>query len=255
MRIRILAALLLCLLLTGCGGEKAEPLPMPTAVVTPTAVPTVEPTAESTPAPTSAPTSAPTEEPEPIPSSFASYTLPLGAAVPIYKGPGRDSGYVCDVGQDGVYTIVEEAPGDDGSLWGRLKSGVGWVNLGGTPEEEVIPPFTADYAFPELLESGDMARCIVDNGEGFVQLMVLPHETLRDVSLEMLTYGESGYAVDCIYDIFPELSAAWPLVADVVFYGDMTAYGLSFTDESGIQRHFAITMSGFDSSLVATEYH
>ena len=49
--------------------------------------------------------------------------------------------------------------------------------------------------------------------------------------------------------------ATWPLVADVVFYGDMTAYGLSFTDESGIQRHFAITMSGFDSSLVATEYH
>lgn len=230
LRTRILTVLL-CLLLSACGGAERG---MPAAVA---------PAAE--PVPTPLPTS-----PPPV---FSSYTIPLGAAVPIYSGPDAAYGYVQNVGQDGVYTIVEEAVGADGSLWGRLKSGVGWVQLGGATEEDG-PPFTADYASPELLQSGDFARCIVDNGEYCVQLMILPHETLRDVSLEMLCYGGDGYTVDCVYDTFPELGAAWPLVADVVFYGDMTTYGLSFTDESGAQRHFAVSMSGKDGSLLAVEY-
>ena len=60
--------------------------------------------------------------------------------------------------------------------------------------------------------------------------------------------------MDCVYDIFPELSASWPLVAEVVFYGDLTTYGVSFTDEYGAERHFALSMSGLDGSIVSSEY-
>ena len=187
--------------------------------------------------------------------AFEAYTVALSGNVPIYDGPGYEHRYVAVVGEDGVYTIVEEALDSYGSLWGRLKSGAGWVNLDEEPAESVpYPLFTADFAFPELLASGDFARCNVDDGEYSIKLMILPHETLRDVRFEKLMWVEDGYEVECTYDIFPELSAAWPLVADVVFYGDMTTYGVSFTDEYGAERHFSLFMSGMDGSIVASEY-
>ena len=48
---------------------------------------------------------------------------------PIYSGPGYGYSYVGTVEEAGVYTIVEEKYDGAGDLWGRLKSGVGWVNL------------------------------------------------------------------------------------------------------------------------------
>ena len=46
----------------------------------------------------------------------------------IRKGPGTDYGRVqfCPVG---VYTIVEVKSGKGASVWGRLKSGIGWISL------------------------------------------------------------------------------------------------------------------------------
>lgn len=257
MRIRILALLLAALLLGGCGGAAKEPTPEPTIASTsaPTPAPTPEPTPQPTPAPTPEPTAEPTPEPTAAPVGAGPYTTKLTGNVPIYDGPGYDCRYVTVVGQDGVYTIVEEVTDSAGGLWGRLKSGIGWVNLSDEPKNSIpYPLFTADYAFPELLQSGDFSRCIVDDGEHSVQLMILPHETLRDVSFEMLYWDGERLAVESICDVYPELSPARPLVADVVFYGDMTTYGISFTDAYGAERRFAISMSGMDGSLTASEY-
>lgn len=46
----------------------------------------------------------------------------------IRKGPGINFGRVKYI-EEGVYTIVEEAAGDGATLWGRLKSGAGWISL------------------------------------------------------------------------------------------------------------------------------
>ena len=43
------------------------------------------------------------------------------------------------------------------------------------------------------------------------------------------------------------------MVAAVSFYGDMTTYGISFTDASGAQRCFEISLSGVDGSVVLIE--
>lgn len=50
--------------------------------------------------------------------------------LPIRRGPSMafaSRNYI----QPGVYTIVEEQTGADGSKWGRLKSGAGWIILDG----------------------------------------------------------------------------------------------------------------------------
>lgn len=46
----------------------------------------------------------------------------------IHKGPGTDYGRV-QFCPPGVYTIVATSTGTGASLWGNLKSGIGWVSL------------------------------------------------------------------------------------------------------------------------------
>lgn len=48
---------------------------------------------------------------------------------PIYKGPGYEYAYVGTVEIAAQYTIVEERYDPWGNLWGRLKSGAGWIAL------------------------------------------------------------------------------------------------------------------------------
>ena len=47
----------------------------------------------------------------------------------IRKGPGTNTDIVQKAIKPGVYTIVSEATGQGAILWGKLKSGIGWVSL------------------------------------------------------------------------------------------------------------------------------
>ena len=47
----------------------------------------------------------------------------------IRKGAGTNTDKVGEITDRGVYTIVEEKNGTGASLWGRLKSGAGWISL------------------------------------------------------------------------------------------------------------------------------
>lgn len=66
------------------------------------------------------------EHQEPNPGDD-SYTVTINSACPIYSESSSTSDYVQDL-EVGVYTIVEEQY-DDGYLWGKLKSGIGWICL------------------------------------------------------------------------------------------------------------------------------
>lgn len=50
-------------------------------------------------------------------------------ALNIRKGAGTNTSKVGCIRDRGVYTIVEEKKGKGATLWGRLKSGVGWISL------------------------------------------------------------------------------------------------------------------------------
>ena len=47
----------------------------------------------------------------------------------IRKGAGTDTANLGHITDKGIYTIVEERTGIGASLWGKLKSGVGWISL------------------------------------------------------------------------------------------------------------------------------
>lgn len=261
----LLSVLFLVSFLAGCGPKPVQPEP---SMPAPEAFPTTEatepssptPETEATPAPSAAPetTQAPTTEPvateapatEPEAASTVPYTLSLHGFVSIFDSPSYDGIYVQAVGQDGVYTIVEEQADGEGNLWGKLKSGVGWVCL---TELDAELPVSAGLADTAILQDPHLI-VIVDDSEFMEYLVFRANETLTDVRLTSLLPDVGGYTEDCTYDTFPQLTPEKPLVAEVVFYGDFTTYGLSFTDESGTQRHFALYISGRNGAPVLQEY-
>lgn len=63
------------------------------------------------------------------PESNVPYTVRITATdLRIRKGPSTDNAIVSVI-KPGVYTIVSEATGKGATLWGKLKSGAGWVSL------------------------------------------------------------------------------------------------------------------------------
>lgn len=56
------------------------------------------------------------------------YVIRATAEVPIYSGPGTNYSYTGSLPL-GAYTITEESAGQGATLWGKLKSGIGWIAL------------------------------------------------------------------------------------------------------------------------------
>ena len=50
-------------------------------------------------------------------------------AIPYYSGPGYGYAAAGYIKEDGKFTILEDKYDSQGNLWGRLKSGVGWVRI------------------------------------------------------------------------------------------------------------------------------
>lgn len=74
----------------------------------------------------------PTEPAKPsTPVVSSSYLVKVTTdALNIRKGPGTNYDIVGCIRDEGVYTIVEEAPNSGTPKWGKLKSGAGWISLG-----------------------------------------------------------------------------------------------------------------------------
>lgn len=62
--------------------------------------------------------------------TFKEYTVKVTAdTLNIRKGPGTNYSANGAIKDKGIYTIVEEATGVGAKLWGKLKSGAGWISL------------------------------------------------------------------------------------------------------------------------------
>lgn len=182
----------------------------------------------------------------------ASYTTRLTADTEIYRGPGYAYGYARDVGKDGVYTIVQEALDYEGNTWGRLKSGIGWVNFTDV-RTTGRPVISVDFANRELLNNGGYLLYESDDPNYATTIVFYAHEMLRDVSLYGLLFDGEEYLTDPLYH-FELFYEDIPLVAELPFYGDMTTYGISFTDAAGNERCFEVYISGRDGTPVIQEY-
>lgn len=70
----------------------------------------------------------PTEAP--VKGDFKPYLVKITvSSLNIRKGAGTNTEKIGCITDCGVYTIVDEKQGTGASLWGKLKSGVGWISL------------------------------------------------------------------------------------------------------------------------------
>lgn len=172
----------------------------------------------------------------------------------IFSGPSYDEFCVGTVREKGVYTIVEEVDDGEGHLWGRLKSGAGWVDLTHIRDEAIAAwPVSAAFAEDCRLEDGFIALPAMEE-EFAVRLAFRAYEPLTDVylvSIDLAAEAETP-PVEILHRL-PELPSGVPLVASVVFYGDMSCYGLVFTDAAGQMRAFAVTISGRNGMPILEE--
>ena len=68
--------------------------------------------------------------PAPTPSKDTSYKVQVSIAnLNIRKGPGTNYDRTGQFTGKGIFTIVQESRGAGATLWGKLKSGAGWISL------------------------------------------------------------------------------------------------------------------------------
>lgn len=260
----LLCAALAAGLLTGCGrsdppaGEQETISTEETAAAAKETTPieTTAPAEETKPEETTEPV--PTEEPTEA-ATEPEASIPYLESVkrpdqPIFDGPGYDYGYVGTVEEAGVYTILEEQWDYEGNLWGRLKSGLGWIDLTDSRAAEAMQiPVSAGFADDRLLKSGNYHECIADTSEYTVKIAFRAYETLTDVTFSSLQFDGEEFVVAEGLCSLPELTQDQPLVVWVSFPGDMSCYGLAFKDSDGIFHRYTVSISGRNGTIVFME--
>lgn len=245
------------LVLAGCGREESIPATEPSAIAVtdaPAGQATQPPTTPQTEIPTEAPTEMATEEPAQPPAAVPYLQKVSFADQSIYAGPGYDYVFAGTVKEAGTYTIVEETRDADDTLWGKLKSGAGWINLTEVRQRLETPEaLSANYADDLLLESGDFHHCIADPSDFAVQVAFRAHEPLTDVTLFAMEFTETMELAEELYSL-PNLDPGRPLVANLGFPGDITSYAIRFSDSSGTVNCWGISISGRNGALELWNY-
>ena len=152
----------------------------------------------------------------------------------------------------GTYTIVEEAEDYEGNLWGKLKSGMGWVDLTQIRSEEYKSALlSANFAEEDLIHSGAY-HYFSDGQEYRVPIAFRAYGTLRDVTIYTMEFDAEGpFPGEDLYSL-PQMTEELPLVAELSFPGDMTTYGIRFTDEQGDAHSYIVYLSGRNGALMLT---
>ena len=232
----ILIILSLVLIMAGCGVEPVEPSTAPTQ--------------------TSRPTETATSSAQPTPEPTATADLPYLQRIErfdqsIYEGPGYDYSFVGVVQERGTYTIVEEIQDREGNLWGKLKSGAGWVDLTESRSEDYANALiSANYADENMLLHAAYHHCSGNGSEYSTPIAFRAYGKLRDVALFDFRFSGENYVPGEVFYTLPELTEDMPLVAELVFPGDMSMYGIRFVDEAGVTHSYTIYISGRNGGLV-----
>lgn len=173
----------------------------------------------------------------------------------VFSGPSYDDFFVQTVQTAGTYTIVEEQWDWEGNLWGKLKSGVGWVDL--TEVESRIQaqaPISANYTDSLLLSSGNYHHFSIIDSEYCISVAFRAYKTLYEVRLY-----DANLASENGLELFPlraidQLTPDKPFVAELYFPGDMSAYAIAFKDENGKEYLYVLTTNGRNNALSFYEY-
>lgn len=108
----------------------------------------------------------------------------------------------------------------------------------------------ADYA-PEHFVHHHHFHC--GETEYVTDIGVIPMESMTNVKFTLLNVIDN-YQVDQVLLELDSLAAEETVLLSVVYWGDMTTYGISFTDADGHDRYYSLSVSGKDGSLICSEY-
>ena len=176
------------------------------------------------------------------PQGFASYVIRVGNNErAVHKQPNWVSEFVMYL-PVGNYTIVEEAF-DGEILWGKLKSGAGWICL------DEIMGYRVGYAPVVITESdgsGNYKRYDIHQNGYARGIMVHFREEVVQMSLY---YAPGGEAQEEVLQVSGPLKPGSSVAMYVEFPGDMTEYQLWVLEKSGYWRVFHIYISGYDGSI------
>ena len=107
--------------------------------------------------------------------------------------------------------------------------------------------------------NGDYDRIDLSAGELVSSVLFVADSTVTDFQISSLflesvdDYGNMNFSVTPLYTQ-DTLTPDWALVVDLTFYGDLPSYGISYVDANRQLWRFAIEISGYDGSIVLTEY-
>lgn len=190
-----------------------------------------------------------TEVVELTPMRDVPYILEPPAEACIFKEPDANSKFVRAFGHQGAYTIVEERYDDQGNLWAKLKSGIGWTNLTdpfcGGPDAPLV---VATYTSKQVL-SGDYHLAGLYTGNEYkVNVSILAHETVYNVAIREndMINNRVGKAVYTLEQLDPEK----PIVAHLIFPGDFSSFLVTYTDAQGIDHEILLWMSMDESNFI-----
>ena len=104
---------------------------------------------------------------------------------------------------------------------------------------------TAERQYDHVYETGET--------EYVTYMDIHIYENITNVSFGLLNWDGADLYMDKTLYTAPAMAKHDVFLAAVVFYGDMTTYGITFTDESGEERSFTFVISGMDGSLELLE--
>lgn len=248
----LLAVLLLQL--CGCGGVEQTGPSRNSGRKTNTGSATLSTTEAGTEAQTEETTGPAEETSSPVertPMTEVPYILEPPAEACIFKEPDANSKFVQVFGHQGAYTVVEECYDENGDLWAKLKSGIGWTNVTdpfcGGPDAPLV---VASYSSKQVLSGDYHLAGLYTNDEFRVNVTILAHETVYNVCIaqyDMMQEQPAGtlYTLD-------ELTPEKPLVAHLTFPGDFSAFMVYYTDADGVRGSILLWQSMDDSNTVAS---
>ena len=126
-----------------------------------------------------------------------------------------------------------------------------------SPERPEITIYV-DYAQVENVNGSSDTISITDS-ETQVNVMISAYDTVTDLKILSLTCeniddnGNITFAVSEVYSQ-PELAAGSYIVAGMEFFGLIPNNGISYVDTDGVEKRYAIDMSGEDGSLFLWEF-
>jgi hypothetical protein len=175
--------------------------------------------------------------------AFEPYVTKISRAdFPIYKGVGYETGFASYVKKASAYTIIEEAEDDFGNLWGRLKSGAGWIDLTRLEKEEARGPvLTLLTLTDQVLNNGNFLHCPASTEEFATQILLKANVELVRIEFYPTYIGDDNSLfeepttytqLNCRANTF--------LLVDVSFPGDLSEYGIRAIDKDGFVHRYSI---------------